>query len=304
MASSGLIFDIRRYSIHDGPGIRTTVFFKGCPLSCKWCHNPEGIGFQKELMFHQKRCILCGDCIKVCPQHAISQKNQEIFVDRGKCNVSEKCTSVCPSDALQIVGKEMTADEVIMITEKDRTFYSQSGGGVTFSGGEPLAQPRFLLSILNACRERGISTTVDTCGFSTQAIFEKILPLVDHILIDIKLMDDEKHIQWTGVSNKQILANIQYLSTRASNILVRVPVIPGVNDDDENLSATAKFIQNLPAVPPVEFLAYHNMAEGKINALGKINEYMEKVKPSKDFIEHCSHIFTEKDIQVLGSESI
>ncbi len=304
MDSSGLIFDIRRYSIHDGPGIRTTVFFKGCPLSCKWCHNPEGISFHKELMFHPQRCILCDDCLPACPQQAIFRQNQQIIIDRAKCNVSEKCAIVCPTEALRIVGIQMTVNEVMMILEKDEAFYSQSNGGVTFSGGEPLAQPLFLLKLMKSCKERGFSTAVDTCGFSNQVVLKKIVPVTDLYLFDLKLMDEEKHIKWTGVTNKQILANIQYLSSQEANILVRVPIIPGVNDDDENLTATADFMSNLPVVPSIEFITYHNMAEGKFEALGKISEYIGKGFPDKEDIAHSNRLFSDKGIHVLGDESL
>ncbi len=265
---TGILFDIRRYSIHDGPGIRTAVFFKGCPLQCAWCHNPEGISFTPELIFRRARCVLCDDCLDVCPNQAIRRQDDAILVDRSICKASGNCAVACPAEALEIVGREMTVEQVLAEIERDRTFYEQSGGGVTFTGGEPLAQPRFLLDLLSACRTRGLHTALDTSGYAPWPVLDEIRPFVDLFLYDLKLMDDTRHREWADVSNVDILSNLRRLAELGHEILIRIPVIPGINDDEENLRAAGSFLATLSQVPHVELLAYHNIAEGKYAGLG------------------------------------
>jgi pyruvate formate lyase activating enzyme len=268
--NTGLIFDIKKYSIHDGPGIRTTVFFKGCPLSCWWCHNPESQARAVEMMVRDKRCIGCGACVETCPQQAITLNGHGAPVTNWeKCDACGDCAAVCYAEARQQVGRQMSVAEVLADIERDRAFYDESGGGVTFSGGEPLLQPDFLLALLRACRERDIHTALDTCGHARWPALDRVRPYVNLFLYDLKLMDEAKHRQVTGVSNRLILDNLQRLSQAGHAITVRIPVIPGVNDDDDSLRQIAAFLAGLPHLQGVELLPYHRIALDKYVRLNK-----------------------------------
>jgi pyruvate formate lyase activating enzyme len=283
--TTGTIFDLRRYSIHDGPGIRTAVFFKGCPLSCAWCHNPESLQSSPELMFRLNRCTLCGDCLEVCPQDAITLK-ESLIIDRSRCTVSGRCARVCPTEALEVVGREMPVEQVMAAIEPDRVFYEESGGGATFTGGEPLAQPEFLLALLRACRQAGISTVLDTCGFAPWQVLQETLPLVDFYLYDMKLMDNERHQHWTGVSNADILSNLRLLVQAGARVRVRIPLIPGINDDEVNLRASAAFLSALNPLPEVELLPYHAIAAGKYAGLGLVGA--RRLSPQRSGVGYIS----------------
>lgn len=244
---AGIVFDIKRYAIHDGPGIRTTVFLKGCPLRCWWCHNPEGINAHLELFFQESRCLEgCDGCSKVCPREAVSGVGKSITINREKCGLSGECADICPTEALKIAGRRMTAGEVIRETEKDRIFFDNSKGGVTFSGGEPLMQLEFLDELLDECRKRYIHTVVDTCGYTPFENLDRIRDRVDIFFYDLKMMDDDKHREFTGVSNRIIMENLIKLSEKKSHIQVRIPVITGVNDSIDSMVRIAEF----PETPP------------------------------------------------------
>jgi pyruvate formate lyase activating enzyme len=281
---TGTIFDIRKYSIHDGPGIRTAVFFKGCPLDCWWCHNPEGKSFKPELLLRPSRCISCGACAEACHQEAI---DSQLKTDRERCTVSGECVAVCSAEARELTGREVSVDQVLSELESDRIFYETSNGGITFSGGEPLAQIRFLVVLLIGCKNMGLHTAVDTSGFTAWQNLEKVRPLVNLFLYDIKLMDDNRHRLWTGVSNKRILANLQMLAGAGQEVLVRIPIIPGINNDEDNLRQTGEFLAALPRVPAVQLLPYHNIAEAKYAGLG-IEYRLENIRPpsEKDMQRH------------------
>jgi pyruvate formate lyase activating enzyme len=270
-----MIFDMRRYAIHDGPGIRTTVFFKGCPLSCPWCHNPEGQSGAREVFFRESRCIRCGACLDACTRGAISWEGHghgdggSPVTDRERCEACGACADACFSEAREIAGRIVTPEEVIAELERDRPFYDTSSGGVTFSGGEPLAQPEFLGALLAACKAKGIHTALDTCGYASWDVIDSIRRDVDLFLYDIKVMDEERHRALTGVSNDLILTNARALSERGHAIVVRVAVIPGINDDDDFARALGAFVRSLPRVSEIDLLPYNRMEIAKYARLGR-----------------------------------
>jgi len=292
---NGLVFDIKKYSTHDGPGIRTTVFFKGCPLRCLWCHNPEGQDPRPELVYRKSRCIGCGECVKNCSRTAISPSDSHVIISRERCVLCGDCSRSCPSDALSIAGKMMSAEDIMKEIEKDTAFYDESHGGVTFSGGEPLLQPDFLDALLTECKKRDINTAVDTCGCAPYETICRIRDRVDLFLYDIKIMDSKKHKKYTGYSNRQILANFRKLAEHGSNIVVSFPIIPSVNDDDENVARTAKLIRSLPNVSQVNLLPYHKAGIDKYKNMGKPYKLGQIQTPSSQHIQSI-----KKRMEALG----
>ena len=271
LEAKGLVFDIKKYAIHDGPGIRTTVFFKGCPLQCLWCHNPESWKGRAELGFRTGRCTVCGQCVEACPQEAISLVENRPVTDVKKCVLCGRCVDVCLAGARQIIGREMAVSEVMAEVERDVIFYDQSGGGVTFSGGEPLMQPDFLLALLNQCRARNIHTAVDTSCYAEPEIADSVAERADLFLCDLKHMDNEMHERFTGVGNNLILDNIRRIAQAGKKIVIRIPVIPGFNDDPENIEATGKFAASLPGVGRIDVLPFNlGGAEKSARLMGEI----------------------------------
>ena len=258
----GVVFNIQRFSTHDGPGLRTTVFFKGCPLRCPWCHNPESQAFGSELMISRGRCIQCGSCLAVCPTGAASG-------DAGLCSHCGRCAEACPSAAREVAGREMAVDDVVDEISRDRVFYEESGGGVTFSGGEPLAQPEFLLSCLEACRALGLHAAIDTCGFAPREIVVAAAALSDLVLFDLKAVDPGVHERLTGASNSPILQNLRALAGGRPELWVRIPVVPGVNDDLESMAFWAALAGSLKGVRRVSLLPYHRLGEEKAARLAR-----------------------------------
>jgi len=294
----GVIFDVKRFSIHDGPGIRTTVFLKGCPLNCWWCHNPEGQAPGPELVLRAGRCIGCGACLEVCPQGAISLDSGVARTDRERCDLCGACVEVCYTGAREVAGREMTVQQVVAEIERDIPFYDQSGGGVTFSGGEPLLQQDFLLALLQACRERGIRTGVDTCGYAPWETLDRVRRLTDLFLWDLKLMDDARHREYTGVSNRLILENVRALSERGHAIFLRLPIIPGVNDDDGNIRQTGAFAAALPHLARVDLLPYHPTGVGKYERLDQVYRLPDTRPPSDGRIEEIVDMLRGFGLQV------
>ena len=267
--TKGIIFNIQHYSIHDGPGIRVTVFMKGCPLRCIWCQNPESQQLQPELFFNIEACTGCGQCVEVCPNGAIAIVGGKSKTNRKLCSGIGKCAEICPNEARTLMGRAVTAGEVFKEVNGDSIFYRRSGGGVTLSGGEPLAQIEFSISILKLCKNAGIHTALETSGYSKWEIFGRLLDYTDLVLYDFKNMDPNKHKEDTGVSNNLILENAKRVyHERHLTMLARVPVIPGYNDSIENIEATARFIANeLGKDVKVNLLPYHRLGETKYERL-------------------------------------
>ena len=263
----GMIFDIVRASFVDGPGIRTAVFFKGCGLRCRWCHNPEGQEFAAQMMFYKEKCAGCGVCERVCPHHLVS------------CDLCGECEKYCPNSARKLCGKLCATDEVMDLVERDRAFYDASGGGVTFTGGECMLQMDFLAELLKECRAAGIHTAVDTAGDVPFDCFERIMPYTDLFLYDVKCVAEELHAEWTGVSNRRILENLRSLSDAfEGDIIVRVPVVPTFNANEEEMSRIATLVNSLN-VKKVELLPYHRLGESKYAALGRKAQSFDAPSP-------------------------
>jgi len=264
---TGLVFNIQRYSIRDGPGIRTTVFLKGCPMACSWCHNPESQSPEPEISVVESRCIRCGACWEACPQRGEdgdgANTGRPVVPDEGVCTRCGACVEACPTGAREMIGRRMAVDEVLEAVLRDRIFYDDSGGGVTFSGGEPLSQPAFLRELLEASRRERLHTAVDTCGHAPRDELLAAAIHTDLFLYDLKLVDDERHRRYTGVSNALILENLEALGRSHKNIRLRIPIVPGVNDDAENLRAAARLAASLPGVRQVDLLPYHDLGRHK-----------------------------------------
>lgn len=266
-ALTGMVFDIKRFSSDDGPGIRTTVFLKGCPLSCAWCHSPESISAGPQLLFHESRCMGCGLCVQTCPEGAQGATPEGRSIDRSRCRDCGACAGVCPTGALAMCGRQMTAGELLEEIAADRVFYRHSGGGATISGGEPSSQPAFLEAILAGCREMGIHTTLDTNGSAPWPVYQRLLPLVDLFLLDLKQMDHEEHRRLTGVGNRRILSNAGALAESGAQLQIRVPLIPGLNDSVDNVARTAEFARSA-GIRGMALLPYNPFAAAKYRWIG------------------------------------
>jgi pyruvate formate lyase activating enzyme len=290
----GTIFDIKKFAIDDGPGIRTTIFFKGCLLRCWWCHNPEGQLSTPELMYRRARCDSCNECVRICPEEAISCPFKRISVNRDQCNLCGECCKACPTGALAIVGRQVSLKEVLREINKDSIFYDESKGGVTVSGGEPLLQLDFLDALLKECKDRNIRTAVDTCGYASHDAIDKISDKVDLFLYDIKTMDEKKHMKYTGVSNKPILENLKRLAKDGSNIQIRFPIIPGINDDKGNVTATAEFVASC-RIENISLLAYHRAGIEKYKGLSRAYK-LKKIQTPSDQDLHL----IEEELEVFG----
>lgn len=294
----GIIFNIQRFSIHDGPGVRTTVFLKGCNLSCFWCHNPEAALITPEIQFFPDKCIACGACVEACTQEAQMLSGNERIYLRDRCSQCLDCVDECFSGALVAAGKESTPQEVVAEIERDRAYYRHSGGGVTFSGGEPMLQKEFLKELLVKSRALGFHCAVDTAGNVPWEWLEEILPTTDLFLYDVKAFDAEIHRRATGVSNRRILENLARLAGSGKPIWIRIPVIPGVNDTPEEMSQIAAYLAPLKGIQWVELLPFHTLGSEKYTSLGRDYPARGLTPPSKQKLAELAKIIEGQNLAV------
>lgn len=297
----GLIFDIRKYSIHDGPGVRTTVFFKGCPLACRWCCNPESQAGRPELVWVGERCLGCDLCLSVCEQSALgAAADGGRTIDRERCDCCGACARRCPGEALNLIGRRVSVDEVLEEVARDALYFEASGGGLTLSGGEPLAQPDFAAELLRRYKreERGGHTAVETCGFVAWPVIERVAPDVDLFLYDLKHLDPLEHRRLTGQSNQLVLDNARRLAAAGSAMVMRLPLIAGVNDRCEQLEAAADFILSLPGVRRLDLLPYHRLGEPKYRRLGKAYPLADEPSLSSEQVARAAEILAAKGLEV------
>lgn len=283
----GTIFNIQKYSIHDGPGIRTTIFFKGCPLNCLWCHNPESQDINKQIIFSPQKCIACGECYEGCTNKALIPQNSKIIRNKEKCNLCGSCTENCVTEAMEMIGEEITLKKLMKEIKKDMVFYEESGGGATFSGGEPLIQSRFLRSILKECKKLGIHTTLDTSGYGPWEVLKELCDDVDLFLYDIKHINDSRHIELTGLSNKCIIENLKKLVAYGKNIWIRAPIIPSINDDKENIKGIGELMNSL-SLEEIFILPYHNIGTDKYQSLGRNYNLSDINVPTDKHVEYIA----------------
>ncbi len=285
----GWIFDIKKFAVHDGPGIRTTVFLKGCPLRCWWCHNPEAISSRPELVFFANKCIGCGECFKVCQRggHEILDSGERVY-HRERCVLCGECVEYCYAEALVMEGKEVSVEDVMIELRKDIPFYENSDGGITISGGEPLFQIEFTLALLRQCKAEHLHTAIDTSGQASWANYEKILPFVDLVLYDMKHIDPERHREYTGVRNDLILENLRKMSQYGVPIEIRMPIIPTLNDYRESIEGIATFLRPLENITRLQLLPYHRLGEAKYERLERDNRMPSIEPPSKEQMQQIA----------------
>lgn len=287
---TGIVFNIQRYSIDDGPGVRTTVFMKGCPLRCLWCSNPESQCGQPEVTYRYTSCKRCGTCVRVCPEKAVTLDDDGVHIDRSICTLCGECVKNCIPQALQISGKKMTVDEVFNVVKKDADYYEASGGGVTASGGEIIAQADFVAALFKKCREAGFHTNADTSGYGDPAGLEKILEYSDLVYYDLKHLDPVKHKEYTGQSNELILKNLKLVVEKGVPLVIRVPLIPGYNDSEENLRALAQTVADVAKNAPVSIMPYHRYGANKYRMLDMVYPLEDVREPTQDELQKVKEI--------------
>ena len=296
---TGIVTDIQRFSIHDGPGIRTTVFMKGCPLRCAWCHNPETLSPAPQVQVLPDKCIGCGECLTACPRGAhVMVEGRRVFL-RQRCAACGRCAETCYAGALTLVGKTMTAEEVTAQVLRDRPFYDNSGGGVTLSGGEPLCQCEFSREVLRLCKDAGLHTAVETNLAAPWEDLASILPVTDLVLADVKMMDPALHQRWTHLPNDGVLANARRLSQQAVDLVVRTPVIPGVNDTSDQIGRIADFIAGFANLLYYELLPYHPLGRGKYESLGLPPAMPDTRAPAPEHMQALAEAARQRGIKVL-----
>jgi len=304
----GIVFDIKRFAVHDGPGIRTTVFLKGCHLHCPWCQNPEGIESRINLWYFENNCIRCGCCLATCPAGALSEGDEQagqphILIDADACTLCGECVRACPGRALAFDGAEMSTVQVVDAVMKDRVFYDVSGGGMTLSGGDPLCQHEFALEILRACKGEGIHTALDTALYGPWVVVEKFEPVVDLFLADMKIWDSHAHKAFTGCDNAQIKGNLERLVERGAEVIVRVPLVPGVTATEANIRAIARYVRNLDGDVPVDLINFNPLARAKYRRMMKPYRFETRDRPlDDDELTKCQAILEAEGVAVPGPE--
>lgn len=289
----GIIFNIQKFSLHDGPGIRTTVFMKGCPLRCPWCHNPEGLDIHPEVAYTSRKCIGCGGCL-ICEKgcHTVSDENGHLYA-RGDCTVCGKCLERCCTGALELIGKEYTVEEVLKKVMQDKAFYEKSNGGMTVSGGEPLYQPAFTKALLQAAKEKGLHTAMETSGFASHEVFTSVLPYLDLLLFDYKVTGENAYKDITGVPFAPILRNLHTANDTGKTIILRCPIIPGVNDNEAHYDAIAALANELPGIIRVDLEPYHALGTGKLERFDKESTFTTEA-PSKERMQEIRKYIAAK----------
>ena len=297
----GIVFDIQHYAVYDGPGIRTLVFLKGCPLSCLWCQNPESQELKPEISYFKEKCVKCGLCVEACPNNAIKLTDDGVVRDKDLCLLCAKCVEACPNEVMQQIGKPMPVDEVVSIAERDKPFYETSGGGITISGGEPTLQSKFLLGLLKSFKQKGIHTAIETCGFFKEDLIESLANLVDLFLFDIKHLDPNEHKKYTNVSNEKILNNFARIHSKVGNkrIIARIPIIPGVNTDLKTIEDIVTFLKNINYSGSVHLMPYNKMAKTKYEKVGKGHLYKDMGDLTEEKLEEITKKFEQYNFEVV-----
>jgi glycyl-radical enzyme activating protein len=303
-----VVFDVKKFAVHDGPGIRTTLFLKGCPLKCLWCHNPEGISSDITLWYFENKCINCHTCLKSCPQDALSagtEVSPSIIIDHEKCNNCGICVDKCPTGALAFDGYEMDSDKAVDLLLQDEVFYKQSQGGITISGGDPLFQHEFCRDVLTKCRDRGIHTAIETSMQSTVEILESFIGLVDLFIVDLKIFNEKEHKRYIGAGNRLIFSNFKFLVEKNQNLLVRIPLIPGITATEENLRSIARFVADNSEGMSIELINFNPLAINKYRLMGAENMQLQNMKPfSETELENFYSILETEGITAVKETSV
>ena len=296
----GWIFDMKRFAVHDGPGVRTTVFLKGCSLHCTWCHNPEAINPKPEVLVHPERCIGCGTCFEVCPNgaHNVAETGERRY-DRNLCEVCGRCVEACYAEALVMAGRKVSVDDVMSVVREDVAFYETSGGGVTLSGGEPLVQGEFATAVLRQCKAEGFHTALDTCGQANWGVIKKVLPYVDLVLYDLKHNSPRQHKKYTGTSNQRILGNLRRICDYGVPVEVRMLIVPTINDSRKVIESAAEFLSPLDNITAIRLLAYHRLAGSKYQSLGLENSMPDVPSPDTSQMQQIASWLTRHGLNVV-----
>lgn len=304
---NGNIIDIKKFTVHDGPGIRSTVFLKGCPLSCVWCHNPEGIDSKINLWYFEKKCIGCHRCVAACKNDALAVGNgsPHIIIDREKCTNAGNCVEACPTTALSFDGKTISQQEVVDALIEDKPFYDKSGGGITISGGDPLLQYEFSLGILKDCKENKIHTAIETCMYAKKEILEKFLEYVDLFIVDMKIFNSITHKEYTGVENGLIKSNFKFLASKKEHILVRIPLVPGITATKENIGEIAAFVHEINSRIPIELMNFNPLGENKYRLMGKTHGLLKGMKPlPEEELDELYQTIADKGVEIIRGKKV